>query len=67
MRLPRVIDVEGGVDPALGGVGVGADRVDLGDDPHGHAGLSGREGGALSGEAGSDDENVVVGHGGAVY
>ena len=55
------------VDPALRRVGMGADRVDLGDQPDRDPLLGGGEGGALAGEAGADDEYVVVGHGAAVY
>ena len=54
------------VDPARGRVGVRADRVDLGHDGHGRAGLGGREGGPLAGQSGADDQNVVCGHGGAI-
>ena len=54
VRLPRVVRVERRVDPALRGVRVRADRVDLRDDPDAHAGLGGGERGALAGEAGSD-------------
>ena len=49
VRLPGVAGVERRVDPALGGVGVGADRVDLADDPDRDAFLGGGEGGPLSG------------------
>ena len=63
VRLPRVLGVERGVDAARRRVGVRADGVDLGDDPHGGAGLRRGEGGALAGESGSDDEDVVLGHG----
>ena len=62
VRFPRVLGVERRVDPTLGSVRVGADRVDLGEDPDGRAPLRGGEGRALAGEAGSDDEYVVVGH-----
>jgi hypothetical protein len=37
--------------------------VDLGDDADGHALLGRGERSALSGEAGSDDEDIVLGHG----
>ena len=62
VRLPGVAGVERGVDPALGGVGVRADRVDLADDPDRYAFLGGGEGGALAGEAGTDYENVMGWH-----
>ena len=62
VRLPGVAGVERGVDPALSGVGVRADRVDLADDPDRHAFLGGGEGGPLSGEAGADHEYVMGGH-----
>ena len=62
VRLPGVAGVQRGVDPALGGIGVGADRVDLADDPDRYAFLGGREGGALAGEAGADYENVMSRH-----
>ena len=41
VRLPRVLRVEGGVDPALGRVGVRAHRMDLRDDADGRAGVGG--------------------------
>jgi hypothetical protein len=41
---------------------VGADRVDLADDPYRYALLRGGEGGALTGEAGADYENVMSRH-----
>ena len=62
VRLPGVLGVQRRVDAALGRVGVRADGVDLGDDADGCAGLRRGEGGALAGEAGSDDEDVVLGH-----
>ena len=60
--LPGVLGVERRVDPALRGVGVRAHRMDLADDPDRDAVLGGGEGRALSGEAGSDDQDVVGGH-----
>src|SRR5215218_2739944 len=57
--LPGVAGVQRRVDAALGGVGMGADRVDLADDPDRYAFLSGGEGGALAGESGPDYENVM--------
>ena len=60
--LPAVLGVERGVDAARRGVGVRADGVDLAHDPHGGAGVGGREGGALAGQAGADDQDVVAGH-----
>ena len=62
VRLPGVLRVERGVDAALGGVRVRAHGVDLGDDAHRRAPFGGGEGGALAGEAGSYDEDVVLGH-----
>ena len=38
--------------------------MDLGEDPDGCTGLRRREGGTLTGEAGSDYEHVVLGHAG---
>ena len=60
VRLPGVLGVERGVDAALRRVGVRADGVDLGDDAHRCARLRRGEGGALAGESGSDDEDVVL-------
>ena len=62
VRLPGVLGVERGVDAALGRVRMGADRVDLGDDAHGCALLRRGEGGALAGQSGSYDKDVVMGH-----
>ena len=62
VRLPRVALLERGVDPALGGVGVRAHRVDLGDDPDRDALLGGGERGALAGEPRSDHQYVVSRH-----
>ena len=55
------LGVERGVDPALGGVGVRAHRVDLGDDPDRDALLGGGQRRALAGEPGSDHQYVVRG------
>ena len=66
VRLPGVLGVEGRVDPALGRVGVGADRVDLGDDAHGCPRLGRAQGGALAGEAGAYDEDIMLGHGAVI-
>jgi hypothetical protein len=62
MRLPRVLRVERRVYPTLCRVRMGPDRVDLGDDPHRRALPRRGEGGALTGKAGSYDEDVVLGH-----
>ena len=67
VRFPGVLGVEGRVDPALGGVGVGADGVDLGDDAHRGPRLGRAEGGALAGEAGAYDEDIMLGHGAGFY
>ena len=67
VRLPGVLRVEGRVDPALGRIGMGADRVDLGDDAHGGPRLGRAEGGALAGEAGAYDEDIMLGHGAGFY
>src|SRR3712207_7690080 len=45
-----------------GGDRVRADRVDLAHDRDRRARVGGREGGALAGQAGTDDEDVVRGH-----
>ena len=62
VRLPGVLGVQRGVDAARRRVGVRADRMDLADDADGCAALCCAEGGSLSGEAGSYDEDVVLGH-----
>ena len=62
VRLPRVVGVERGVDPALRGVRVRAHGVDLRDDPDRHAGLGSRERGALPGQPCSYDKYVVTRH-----
>ena len=67
VRLPGVVGVQRGVDAARGRVGVGADRVDLAHDGDGRAGARRGDRGALAGQAGADDEDVVCGHGGRVY
>ena len=67
VRLPGVTRVERRVDPALGGVRVRADRVDLAEDPDRYALLGGGEGGALAGEAGADYEHVMRGHEAGLY
>ena len=60
--LPAVVLLQGGVDPALGCVGVGADRVDLAHDPDRDACLGRGEGGALTREPRPDHQYVVVRH-----
>ena len=67
VRLPGVLGVEGRVDAALGRVGMRADGVDLGDDPHGCPRLGRAEGGALAGQAGADDEDIMLRHGAGFY
>ena len=62
VRLPRVLRVERGVDPAGGRDGVRADGVDLGDDRHRGAGFGRRQGGPLAGEPGADDQDVMRRH-----
>src|SRR4029077_12791170 len=62
VRLPGVTRIQRGVDPALRCIGVGANRVDLADDPYRYAFLGGREGGALSCEASANYENVMSRH-----
>ena len=59
VRLPAVLRVERGVDPAGRRHRVRADRMDLRDDRHRRAGLGRRQGGSLSSEAGADDQDVV--------
>ena len=51
---------QGGTHAALGGAGVGAGRVELGQDGGVHARLGELEGGPQAGAAGADDEGVVV-------
>jgi hypothetical protein len=63
VRLPAVVLLEGGVDPALGRVRVGADRVDLADDRDRDALLGRREGGPLSGEPRANHQDVMLRHG----
>jgi hypothetical protein len=41
--------------------------VDLAEDADRHALLGGGEGGALAGEAGADDQDVVCGHEAGLY
>jgi hypothetical protein len=60
--LPGVTGVERRIDPALGGVGVGANGVDLADDPDGDAFLRCRKSCPLAGEPGPDYENVMGWH-----
>ena len=67
VRLPGVLGVEGRVDAALGRIGMGPDGVDLGDDAHGCPRLSRAQGGALAGEAGAYDEDIMLGHGAGFY
>src|SRR5262249_18623400 len=67
VRLPGVAGVQRRVDPALGGVRVGADRVDLAEDPDRYPLLGGGESGALAGEAGADYEHVMRGHEAGLY
>ena len=62
VRLPRVVGVERGVDPALRGVRVRAHGVDLRDDPDRHARLGSRQRGTLPGQPCSYDEYVVTRH-----
>src|SRR3954453_1201551 len=65
--LPGVARVQRRVDAALGGVGVGADRVDLADDPDRYTFLSGGESRPLAGETGPDCENVMGRQGRGCY
>ncbi len=51
---------EGGTDAALGGAGVGAGGIELGQDRGVHAGLGELDGGPQAGAAGADDQRVVV-------
>ena len=63
VRAPVVVHADRGVDPAGGGHRVRADRVDLAHDRDGRARVGRRERGALAGEAGPDDQDVVCWHG----
>jgi hypothetical protein len=63
VRLPGVLGVERRVDPARRGVGVRAHGMDLAHDPDRRPRIRRGEGRALAGEAGTDDEDVVGGHG----
>ncbi len=51
---------EGGTHAALGGAGVGAGRIELGEDGGVDAGLGELDRGPQAGAAGTDDERVVV-------
>ncbi len=62
VRLPRVLGVDRAVDAAGRRHRVRADRVDLGDDPHGRPGVGGGRRRALAGEARPDDQDVVCRH-----
>ena len=62
VRLPAVVLLQRRVDPALGGVRMRADRVDLAHDPHRNALLGSRERGPLSREASPDNQDVMVRH-----
>ncbi len=58
--LPGVVLVHGGVDTALGGVGVAADRMDLGDDRDVGALRLGGDSGAHAGKPGADYQDIVL-------
>jgi hypothetical protein len=60
--LPGVVGVQRGVDAARGGVRMRTDRVDLAHDCHGRPRARRRQGSALTGETGADDQDVVCGH-----
>ena len=62
VRLPRVVGVERGVDPALRSVRVRAHGMDLRDDPDRHARLGGSKRRPLPGQSCSYDEYVVTRH-----
>ena len=53
---------QGGAHPALGGAGVGAGRVQLGQDGRVDPGLGQLDGGPQAGAPGTDDERVVLDH-----
>ena len=53
---------QGGVDPALGRVGVAPDRVDLGDDGNVRAVVGGCQRGSHAGQTGAYYEYVVIDH-----
>ncbi len=59
--FPGVVVAQGAVDAALGAAGVAAHRVHLGDEGDVGAGVGGRDGGPQAGQAGADDEHVVLG------
>ena len=63
VRLPAVVLLQRRVDPALRGVRVRADWVDLADDPHRDALLGSGKRGPLSREARPDHQDVMVRHG----
>jgi hypothetical protein len=46
---------------------MGAHGVDLGDDAHRRPGFGGAQRGALAGEAGAYDEDIMLGHGAGFY
>ena len=60
--LPVVLLVvaEGGTDPALGGPGMGAGRVELGQDGRRHPGLGQLQGRPQAGAAGAHDQRIEV-------
>ncbi len=56
---PVIVGLDGGVDPALSGPGVGTDGVDLRDDRDIGAPLLGPHGCREPGQAGPDDQNIM--------
>ena len=61
VSFPGVVVAEGAVDAALGAAGMAAHRVHLGDEGDVGARVAGRDGGPQAGQAGADDEHVVLG------
>jgi hypothetical protein len=62
VRLPAVVLLKRGVDATLRGIGVGADGVDLADDPDRDALFGRGERGPLSRETRPDHQDVMVRH-----
>ena len=60
VRFPGVVVAQGAVDTALRAASVAAHRVHLAEKRDIGAGIGGRDGGPQTGQAGADDEHVVL-------